>query len=126
MYQTLLQIKRLVESWKKRHKRISNSTILRKLKGEYPLEKCRWIKDFFDLSEALPRKRYVSSTLNGLEISQTDPDGSLPPCKLSEPQDWSILDTAVRIMQTKLNRETAAKYPRLEIQSLIRSESPAR
>jgi hypothetical protein len=115
IYEAIMEIQLKLESAKKRSKSFNHAKALRKIRREYPVGTVPWIEHFVDLSDALPRRRYLP--MHGDEIM--DADGKLPPCNLSNPEHWSTVGIAVRVMQCKLFQETRNKFPLQMLKALI-------
>jgi hypothetical protein len=111
-----------VKIMKKRNKDLTNATIVKKLSRKHPSSTFPWMPVFLKMKNDLPRRRYSPSVATGQEIPESaDPDGKLPLCNLSEPDDWSTLETTTRVIRAKLLAETNVSYPLREIRALIKS-----
>jgi hypothetical protein len=121
VWKAIIAIQSDVKSWNSQRKRLKDSTIAKKLRKIYPTKQSPWIEYFLALNGKLPRRR---NSTTGEVVA--DLSGNLPPCTLSEPENWSTLGAAVRTIQNKLIEETNTKYSLLEIKSLVKPKSSAR
>ena len=115
-----------VKSWQKKNASLRDADILRRLRRKFTQNKIPWIKHFYSMSESLPRRRYWSATLDEMQVLESAPaDGRPSPCKLSEPDQWSVADIVARVVQIQLRNETGKMFALLRIKNLIRSKKPA-
>jgi hypothetical protein len=118
----LHEISKQIISWKKRHPK--ESTIARKILESFG-PRFPWVDILLGLDGAIPRRRYLPKTIDEAQLSeQADPEGARPPCKLSEPEDWSMLRTAAKIVQAVFQKQAGEAYPLLELVALIRTNQP--
>lgn len=121
--QSIRNIQVHIGDMKRHDKRLTNGTVLKKLRREFPSRRYPWIQEFLALKDNLPRRRYSPSTATHEEIPESvDPDGKLPPCGLSEPENWSTLEITTRVIQAKLLTETKVRYPLRAIRDLLKAK----
>lgn len=119
VYSTLIEIQEKIRGWKKRNKRIKESTIEARLRQEYDRERYPWISIFFRTRNVLPPSEFYSNSADG---SLSNEDDDLPPPTLCEPDNWSATDLAVLIAQQMTYRRTGNRYPRHQIKNLLTSD----
>ncbi len=109
---TILAIRSRVLAMKKRSKGLTDTKVLKKLRGEYPSSTYPWMPEFLAM-DRLPRRRYLKS-------SKDAGTGKLRSCGLSEPGDWCISEIIPRVIRATLQSETGISYPLREIE-LVRT-----
>jgi hypothetical protein len=109
-------IKTQITLWQKKGP-LQDRTILTRLRSRYPPSKFAWIEHFLSLSPTFPRRRYLSKSDDASRYSE---DGNLPSCKISEPEDWSMIDIVAKVLQAHLREETRKRIALLKIKALIR------
>lgn len=103
IYRAIQDMQNSIKRWKK-----TDRTIRGNIRRLYPTKKYPWLPIFVSLIPKLPYKPYYPG--------RTDPSGAFDekgkplPAKLSEPDRWSTIDIAVKILQQKLRQEIAIPF----------------
>lgn len=118
----ILDMQSLVQAMKRRTKDLTDTGVLEMLGREFPSSKYTWMPSFLAIKDKLPRKRYESSGITDRNSVESDSEGNLPPCSLSEPENWWTLEIATRIIQEELFAETKDRYPLQAIRNRLKSK----
>ena len=119
VHNTLIEIQEKIRGWKKRSKRIKESTIEARLRQEYDRERYPWISIFFRTKNVLPPSEFY---LNSADGSLSNEDDDLPPPTLCKPDNWSATDLAVLVAPQTTYRRTGNRYPLHQIKNLLTSD----
>lgn len=117
IYRTIQQMQRCIERWKRTNPKIEDQAITKKIDRFYPIRNYPWMPFFTSLIRRLPCKPYFGSK-NDLS-NGVDEVGKPLPARLSEPNRWSTIDIAVKILQKKLLQESGLQFSLQDIKGLL-------
>ena len=109
-------------TWQESDPKIDDPAIKKKISRSYPVKSYPWMPLFHELIPKLPCKPYFDSKSKTTEVLD-DNDQPLP-VKLSEPDRWSTIAIAVKILQTKLLQERCIKFPLRGIRKVLAKALP--
>jgi len=122
IYQVLQNMQKSIKHWKDLDLKIDDTAIRKKLSRSYPAKAHPWMPFFHELIPKLPPKPYFDSKGNTTEV--LDDNDKLLPAKLREPDRWSTIAIAVKILQGKLLRERNTKFPLRGIRKVLAKALP--
>jgi hypothetical protein len=122
IYRSLQNIQEAIRRWKDNDPKIEDPAIKKKLSRGYPVKTYPWMPFFYELIPKLPRKPYFESKSNATEVLD-DNDRQLP-VKLCEPERWSTIAVAVKILQKKLLHERRTNYALRGIRQVLAKALP--
>ncbi len=122
IYQTLQNMQTAIKRWRVNDPKIENPGIKKKLSRSYPLKTYPWMAIFHDLVPKLPCKPYLDCNIQATDV--LDENGHLLPAKLSEPDRWSTINIATKIIQSKLLVEQRSKFPLRGIRQVLAKARP--
>jgi hypothetical protein len=122
IYQALQNIQEAIRRWKNNDPKIEDPGIKKKLSRRYLVKTYPWMPLFYELIPKLPCKPYFDT---GIETTQiVDKSGHPLPARLCEPDRWSTIDIAVKIIQAKLLQERGIKFPLRGIRQVLAKARP--
>ena len=112
IHKAIQDMQRMIERWKKTNPKIEDRAVRTNIGRRYP-----WMPFFNSIIPTLPCKPYFASKIEASYI--VDEDGNPLPAKISEPDRWSTVDIAVKILQKKLFLETALQFSLRDVKRIL-------
>jgi hypothetical protein len=122
IHQALEKMQKTIGRWKDNDPKIDDPAIEKKLSRSYPVKSYPWMSLFHELIPKLPCKPYFDSKGKTTEI--LDENDQPLPAKLCEPDRWSTIVIAVKVLQTNLLHTRGIKFPLRGIRQVLAKALP--
>lgn len=122
VHTAVLDLQARIRKLREKGTRIDESGILRWFARKYPTATFPWLRSLPELTQKLPRARYLKAGDEGYEPTE-DVNGNLSRPTLVNPDTWSAFRLTPKVIQTALLKEAGIPYPLQEIKHLLHRKS---